>query len=151
MAKPKLSECSCVLCGWSNLQAKQNHPPQMQYAHVIANRFSGREKRYKGVRNAFGDAEWKTLIEKLGNEFNQDMSEGIEASKKSISKLSFPMCAECHEEVLSEPLYLPSFLRDLYPHFVGKKRIEKMLILADVLKLGLDEFKNRKTSNRKHR
>lgn len=115
----------------------------MQRAHVIANRLSGREKRYKGVRNAFNDKEWKILIEQLGSEFKLTPDLGFELAKKTMAKLWFPMCAECHQEVLSEPFYLESFLDGLLPHFEGKSRTDKMLILSEILGLGLNAYNRR--------
>lgn len=138
-----LAESSCGLCGRSDVRARENHPPPMQRAHVVANRFTAREKRYKGVRNAFSDDEWRELIKHFGSEFdvsaNSDQTEAV----RKISKAIFPMCAECHEEVLSEPLYLPSFLRKLSLHFSGKTRIQKMIFLADILQLGIEEYDRR--------
>lgn len=136
----KLSEMSCSLCKRSNLPRKDNQPPQMQRAHVFANRLTGREKRYKGARNTFTDAEWKALIKRLGKEFDLRDHLPLSEAKRTLSNVWFPMCAECHQEVLAEPFYLPSFLEALSPHFVEKSRIEKMLTLMSVLQLGLKEF-----------
>lgn len=139
----KLAESSCILCGRNNIEARENHPPPMQRAHVVANRFTAREKRYKGVRNPFSDDEWRELIKRFGSEFdlsaNSDQAEAV----RKISKATFPMCAECHEEVLSEPFYLPSFLQRLSSHFTGKTRIEKMILLAEILQLGIQEYDKR--------
>ena len=126
----KLSEQSCVLCGRSKLGPKANHPPQMQRAHVIANRFSAKEKRYKGVRNAFSKGEWEVLLDKFGSEFEIPKGSSFKVACKIASKSFSPMCAECHGEVLSEPFYFPSLLRQLRPYFEGKKRIQKMIFLA---------------------
>src|SRR2546425_478380 len=97
----KLSECSCILCGRSKLKSQTNHPPPMQRAHVVANRFSAREKRDNGVRNPFTDDEWHALLSRFGSEFG--LADGLSRNqwKRRASQLFSPMCAECHEEVLS--------------------------------------------------
>jgi hypothetical protein len=133
----------CSLCGERATDGRKNRMPPIQAAHIIANRFTADEPRYKGVRNPFTEEEWTALISTFGSEFGVDDQTELSKAKRVVAKATTVMCAECHEEVLSEPLYLPSFLRDLRRHFEGKKRIEKMVTLATILKLGLNELHKR--------
>jgi len=119
----------------------------MQRAHVIANRFTARQKKYKGVRNAFTNEEWQKLLDTYAVEFNLSSDTDIAFARRTISKMIFPMCAECHEEVLSEPFYLPSFLKQLRLHFEGKTRIDKMIVLSEILKLGLKEYNKQRRAS----
>lgn len=139
----KLAHSSCTLCGRNNIKRK-HRPPPMQLAHVVANRFTACEKRYKGARNPFTCDEWREFIERFGSEFNISKNSEQAEIIREISKTVFPMCAECHEEVLSEPFYLPTFLRMLSQHFKGKTRIQKMILLAEILQLGIEEYDRRR-------
>lgn len=135
-----LSEMSCSLCKRNNLSRRENQPPPMQRAHFLANRLTGHERRYKGARNVFTEQEWHTIINRLRQEFNLPADISLAQAKKTLSTIWLPLCAECHQEVLAEPFYLPSFIEALSPYFIGKSRIEKILTLMQILQLGIKEF-----------
>ena len=90
----------------------------------------------------FSDEEWKTLVDQLGKDFGLPNNAPLKEVKKVLADYCFDLCSECHEEVLGEPIYLPSFMQDLQAHFLGKTRIQKMLVLARVLQLGIVELNN---------
>jgi hypothetical protein len=54
----------------------------------------------------------------------------------------YDLCGECHEEVLSEPIYLPCVMNALKKRFMGRARVDKILLLARVLKLGTEALEH---------
>lgn len=96
----------CAMCGRSG-EAIGDHPlPLLQEAHCIA-------KRFTRGRNPFTDAEWKVIIESFGPSFGIDENTDPQRTRRLIRDRTVPMCGECHEEVLSEPMYLPKTLDKL--------------------------------------
>jgi hypothetical protein len=108
-----------------------------QKAHLLPNRLTGGQRRYGGAKNIFTDVEWETLLQEIGSEL-QPQSSSPEQLRKAAMAQFYELCGECHEEVLSEPVYLPSVMDSLRKHFRGKDRVRKILLLARVLKLGTE-------------
>lgn len=104
---------------------------------MLPNRLTGGQRRYGGAKNVFTDAEWEILLREVGPELQADLSTGDEVRKQAMAHC-YDLCGECHEEVLSEPLYLPSVMNSLKKRFKGKTRVGKILLLARVLKLGTE-------------
>ena len=69
-----------------------------------------------------------------------DLSSGD--PRKQAMVYCYDLCGECHEEILSEPVYLPSVMNSLKKHFKGKARVQKILLLARVLKLGTEVLRS---------
>jgi len=129
----------CPLCGRSEVEIGLHHPlPIRQRAHILPNRLSARKARYKGVKNPFNEAEWQQLLTALRHDLGIPVGESHERAKTIASERTVLLCGECHEEILSEPIYLPKVLDKLAIHFRGKTRVEKILVLCRVLQLGVD-------------
>jgi len=133
---PEERECwRCFLCDRSSAEIGPHPLPVQQSAHLLPNRLTGAQRRYGGAKNVFTDAEWKILLQAIGPELQPEFS-STDQIRKAAMALCYELCGECHEEVLSEPVYLPSVMDSLKKHFRGKSRVEKILLLARVLKLG---------------
>ena len=108
-----------------------------QRAHLLPNRLTGGQRRYGGAKNIFTDAEWEILLRAIGPELQAEISSTDNVRKEATARY-YELCGECHEEVLSEPVYLPSVMNSLKKRFKGKSRVEKILLLARVLKFGAE-------------
>ena len=86
-----------------------------QRAHLLPNRLTGGQRRYGGAKNVFTDAEWEILLPAIGPELQAELSDPDQARKQAMAH-SYDLCGECHEEVLSEPVYLPSVMNSLVLH-----------------------------------
>ena len=136
-------EWRCRLCGRSEDEIGCHPLPVRQKAHLIPNRLSGAKHRYGGVKNAFSDEEWKQFIDAHASSFGVEPVESLAPTKKILSDQTVDLCGECHEEVISEPVYLPEVLEGLAPYFRGKTRAEKVILLAEALRLGVTCLKSR--------
>jgi hypothetical protein len=138
-------EKRCMVCFRSESQIGSHPLPPIQGSHFLANRFSGLESRYGGAKNPLSDGEWTVLIREIGSDF--ELSETIDSqeARRAIGSKTIDMCGECHEEVLSEPIYFPAVVRSLVPHFMGKTRVEKMIFLARAIKIGISQMPKAKT------
>lgn len=130
----------CDLCGRSEGDIGVHPLPVRQRAHLLPNRLTAAEKRYGGVKNAFTAAEWETLLDALGPDLQQALPGTDELRLRAVMHC-YQLCGECHEEVLSEPIYLPSVVAVLAEHFRGASRIQKVLTLTKVLRLGAEALK----------
>jgi len=70
------------------------------------------------------EREWEDLLEAISTELPGQFSTPSELRKYAIA-YCYSLCGECHEEVLSEPIYLPSVMESLKKLFSGKTRVEK--------------------------
>ncbi|MFI5387419.1 MAG: hypothetical protein ACHQ50_15020 [Fimbriimonadales bacterium] len=77
------------------------------------------------------------MLDALGPELRAELSCTDDLKRKAMA-FCYPLCGECHEEILSEPVYLPSVMRVLREHFVGSSRVDKILLLARMLRLGAE-------------
>ena len=127
----------CFLCGRTPTEIGDHPLPIMQRAHLLPNRLTGAEKRYRGVKNPLNTVEWETLLREIGPELGIECSDTPEHRLRA-SDYIHELCGECHEEVLAEPVYFPSVMKSLKKHFNNKQRIEKILLLAKILKLGTE-------------
>lgn len=138
----------CPLCGRSEIEIGMNHPlPIRQEAHFIPNRLSALKPRYNGVKNRLTEDEWRVLIGALGSDLEIPPEAELDEAKRLAGKKSVYLCGECHEEVLSEPIYLPAVLQKLAHYFHGKSRVEKILLLTRVIQLGVDALGNNGHAN----
>jgi hypothetical protein len=140
--KDKGKEQCCFLCGRTRTEIGDHPLPIMQRAHLLPNRLTGAKKRYGGVKNALNAVEWEALLREIGPELDMECSDTHEQLRLRASAYNHELCGECHEEVLSEPVYFPSVMKSLKKHFRNKQRIEKILLLAKVLKLGTEALDN---------
>ncbi len=125
----------CELCSRTVAEIGPHPLPIQQRAHLLPNRLTGSQWRYAGAKNTFSDAEWSTLLEAIGPSLRADLDCAVDLRERAATHC-YDLCGECHEEVLSEPVYLPSVLRLLQSHFKGASRVQKVLILSKVLELG---------------
>ena len=125
----------CFLCDRSSAEIGAHPLPVQQRAHLLPNRLTGGQRRYGGAKNVLTDAEWEFLLREMEPDLQTELSSGDQVRMQATA-YCYDLCGECHEEVLSEPVYLPSVMNSLKKHFKGKTRIEKILLLARVLKLG---------------
>ncbi len=135
------SDWRCKLCGRSEIEIGHHPLPIRQKAHLIPNRLSGWKPRYGGVKNAFSEAEWKEFLETYKKQFGVADAKSFQEVKTIVSEMTTDLCGECHEEVISEPIYLPEVLDKLRPHFQGKSRVQKIILMTEVLRLGADSLK----------
>ncbi len=122
------------MCGRGESQLTELKVPMRQNAHLVANRFSGIKNRYGGAKAQFTEEDWTALGDALGESFG--LAESAGNVRLRIGKMTEEMCGECHEEVLSEPIYTPVALRALATVFRGRSRVERMITLAKVIELG---------------
>ncbi len=134
------AEWECFLCGRSEQDIKISHLPKRQRAHLVANRFTGAQVRYGGVKKPYTQKEWSILVTRLGRALGIPAGASLAQAKELISEASFPLCGECHEEVLSEPIYLPEVFDTLRRYFPRKSRVEKQILLARLIKLGAEQL-----------
>jgi hypothetical protein len=127
----------CFLCDRSSSQIGVHPLPVQQRAHLLPNRLTGGQRRYGGAKNAFTEAEWDILLGAIGSELQVEFSDSDQLRKQAITHC-YDLCGECHEEVLSEPIYLPCVMNSLKKRFKGRARVDKILLLAQVLKLGAE-------------
>lgn len=127
----------CFLCDRSSAEIGIHPLPVQQRAHLLPNRLTGGQRRYGGAKNIFTDAEWEILLRAIGPELQAEISSTDNVRKEATARY-YELCGECHEEVLSEPVYLPSVMNSLKKRFKGKSRVEKILLLARVLKFGAE-------------
>lgn len=125
----------CSLCGRNEAEIGVHPLPVQQRAHMLPNRLTGGVKRYGGVKNAFTELEWEALLAALGPEVKEALP-GTDDLRLQVTNHCYHLCGECHEEVLSEPVYLPSVVQVLSKHFRGASRVEKVITLTRMLKLG---------------
>ena len=131
----KLADWRCYLCGRSAAEIGVHPLPVRQRAHLLPNRLTGNLLRYNGVKNRFQEDEWTALLTEFGSVLETDL--GCTGDVRAIATAHcYELCGECHEEVLSEPVYLPSVMRALRNHFTGASRIEKVIALTRILQLG---------------
>jgi hypothetical protein len=127
----------CYLCGRNAAEIGVHPLPVQQQAHLLPNRLAGGLRRFGGVKNPFSDTEWQAFLKALGPELRADL--GCDADvRETATAHCYELCGECHEEVLSEPVYLPSVMRALQKHFKGASRVEKVVVLARMLKRGAE-------------
>ena len=135
----ELPDWRCYLCGRS-AQAIGDHPlPIRQKAHLLPNRLTGAIQRYNGVKNALVEAEWESLLQEIGPALREDLSAG-DRVRDVATEHCYELCGECHEEVLSEPVYLPSVMAVLRKHFEGASRVKKISVLTRILALGAESL-----------
>ena len=125
----------CYLCQRSEREIGTHALPVKQRAHLLPNRLTGEEPRYGGPKNVFTESEWVALLDQLGSELRAELSCGDDVRRRA-ARHWYQLCGECHEEVLSEPVYLPSVMLVLREHFSGASRVDKILTLVRMLKLG---------------
>ena len=111
--------------------------PVRQRAHMLPNRLTGAIKRYGGAKNAFTDEEWQALLAHIGPELDRALPGTGEIRQRAVTH-SYRLCGECHEEILAEPVYLPSVMEVVAQSFRGASRVEKVLTLTRMLKLGAE-------------
>lgn len=127
----------CCLCGRKAAQIGVHPLPVQQRAHLLPNRLTGGLRRYGRAKNPFSDTEWQAFLKALGPELRADL--GCDAYvRETATAHCYDLCGECHEEVLSEPVYLPSVMRALQKHFRGASRVEKVVVLTRMLKRGAE-------------
>ena len=130
----------CTLCGRTEIEVG-NHPlPVKQKAHLFPNRLSGAKPRYGGVKSPFQSEEWGHFLSLYKKDFGIPDEASNDEAKSRLGKITIDLCGECHEEVLSEPIYLPAVLDKLRPYFQGKSRIEKITLMIEVIRLGATAF-----------
>jgi len=116
----------CNLCGRREADIGTHPLPVQQKAHLLPNRLTGAVKRYGGAKNTFTDAEWSTLLSELGPALREALP-GSDDLRLRATGHCYHLCGECHEEVLSEPVYLPSVVAVLARHFRGASRWRRSL------------------------
>lgn len=127
----------CSLCDRTAAEIGVHPLPVQQRAHLLPNRLTGGLRRYGSVKNPFTDTEWQSFLNALGPELRTEL--GCDAHlREKVTEHCYQLCGECHEEVLSEPVYLPSVMRALRSHFKGASRVEKVVVLARMLKRGAE-------------
>jgi hypothetical protein len=136
----------CDLCGRGEADVGIHPLPVQQQAHLLPNRLTGAIKRYGGVKNAFTDTEWNTLLGALGPAIREALP-GTDDLRLRAMNHCYHLCGECHEEVLSEPVYLPSVVAVLARHFRGASRVEKVITLTRLLELGAEALEADKTDH----
>lgn len=135
-----LSESVCAICGRGSNAIGEHPLPRLQEAHLVANRFTGAKRRYGGAKNSFSEEEWNILRKELGSQLGASEQMSLGVAKAHIAAQTYILCGECHEEVLSEPIYTHrtvSLLRDLLG---TKSRIDKMVLLARALQIGVEQL-----------
>lgn len=137
----EIEQWRCFLCERDSVQIGSHPLPVRQRAHVFPNRLTGGQRRYGGVKNALTEKEWEILLDAIATELVVEPTTRDELRKKAIDHC-YDLCGECHEEVLSEPVYLPAVMESLKKIFRGKTRVEKILLLARALKLGTAELEH---------
>lgn len=137
----------CEVCGRTEGELHDiAYLPQKQKAHLVANRFTGRLKRGRPAalpKRAFSSDEWQRLTEVLGSSFDLPSDKSENEAREHIGKQTLQMCGECHEEILSEPIYTPYMVRLFAEGTEGMSRIDRMLYLTEALKRGLEELLRR--------
>lgn len=128
----------CELCGRRENDIGKHPLPKKQKAHLIPNRLSGAKTRYRGVKNPFRPEELNQFLSHFRGSFPIPSNFSDDEAKRILNKLTTNLCGECHEEVLSEPIYLPEVLGKLKPFFRGKSRVEKVITITEVLRLGVE-------------
>ena len=131
----ELADWRCHLCDRSADEIGVHALPVRQQAHLLPNRLTGNLRRYGDVRNPLGENEWAALLKALGPTLQAELGSSQDV-RNLASSHCYELCGECHEEVLSEPVYLPSVMRSLQRHFKGASRVEKPTTLTRVLQLG---------------
>src|SRR5436190_2038602 len=108
----ELADWRCYMCDCSADEIGKHPLPVRQRAHLLPNRLTGSVPRYGGVKNPFRDREWTAFLEVLGPVLQSELhcTDDIRAMASSHS---YEVCGECHEEILSEPVYLPSVMEIL--------------------------------------
>ena len=136
----ELTDWRCYLCGRSADEIGEHPLPVRQQAHLLPNRLTGNSPRYKGVKNSFRDNEWTAFLEELGPVLQTELrcNEDVRAIASSHC---YELCGECHEEILSEPVYLPSVMEVLQSRFRGASRVQKLVVLTRILQLGAEALK----------
>jgi hypothetical protein len=133
----------CDLCGRGEADIGVHPLPVQQRAHLLPNRLTGAIKRYGGVKNPFTETEWTTLLHELGPDLEKALP-GSDDMRLRATHHCYHLCGECHEEVLSEPVYLPSVVAVLARHFRGASRVQKVLALTRLLKLGAEALEDKR-------
>ena len=128
----------CYLCGRNGAEIGVHPLPVKQRAHLLPNRLTGGLRRYRGVKNPFSETEWQALLRELGPELRADLGCDACVVRETATAHCYELCGECPEEVLSEPVYLPSVMRALQKHFKGASRVDKVVVLARMLKRGAE-------------
>ena len=131
----ELADWKCFLCGRSAADIGDHPLPVRQQAHMLPNRLTGVINRYNGVKNPFREGEWEAFLEELGNVLKTELNCNDDV-RASASSHCYELCGECHEEILSEPVYLPSVMEVLRSRFQGASRVQKVAVLARMLQLG---------------
>jgi len=139
---PKQAQHKCVLCERSKDDIGNHVLPVIQKAHIVPNRLSGVKNRYGGVKNAFRKSEWKKFFRRFRDDLPINRGISAKAARMIISNMTVILCGECHEEVLSEPIYLPKVLESLKGYFKNKTRIEKIIILTEIIRNGVKSLEN---------
>lgn len=141
----ELADWKCYLCERNAAEIGVHALPVRQQAHLLPNRLTGNIARYGGVKNPLNDNEWAALLEKLGPALEAELrcNENIRAV---ASAYSYELCGECHEEILSEPVYLPSVMQVLQSRFKQASRVEKLVMLTRMLQLGAEALKQEKSN-----
>ena len=143
--RTELGDWRCDLCGRKAVEIGAHPLPVRQQAHLLPNRLTGTIARYGGVKNPLSDSERAALLEKLGEALEAEL--GCNDNVWALaSSHCYELCGECHEEILSEPVYLPSVMRVLQSRFKGASRVEKLTVLTRMLQLGAEALK-REESN----
>jgi hypothetical protein len=140
----KAARWRCLLCGRSQADIGNHSLPICQKAHILPNRLSGHSPRYGGAKNRFTEAEWSRLLDAFGAQLDIAPETDKEQAKRVAGDRAVYLCGECHEEVLSEPIYLPEVLAKLAPIFHGKSRIDKILLLSRALQLGVEALEKQR-------
>jgi hypothetical protein len=136
----EMAEWRCYLCDRKADDIGDHPLPVRQQAHLLANRLTGIISRYQGVKNAFTDSEWTALLEELGPTLKHELN--CDEDTRAVASLHcYELCGECHEEILSEPVYLPAVMDVLRSRFKGATRVQKLAVLTRILQLGAEALK----------
>jgi len=130
----------CELCGRGKTEIGQHPLPVGQRAHLLPNRLTAAQPRYGGVKNPLSEAEWRSLVEALGPELHRAFGCSDDQLRARATHHCYLLCGECHEEVLSEPIYLPAVIEVLAKRFRGASRVQKIAVLTMMLRLGAESL-----------
>jgi hypothetical protein len=148
--RTELAEWRCELCGRNTADIGAHPLPVRQQAHLLPNRLTGNIARYGGVKNPFNDNERVALLERLGETLRAELRCNGDVWA-SASSHCYELCGECHEEILSEPVYLPSVMQVLQSRFKGASRVEKLTVLTRMLQLGAEALKQEESDGKNQR
>jgi hypothetical protein len=143
--RTELTDWKCDLCGRNAVEIGAHPLPVRQQAHLLPNRLTATITRYGGVKSSLNDDERATLLEKLGKTLQVELgcNDNVWAA---VSTHCYELCGECHEEILSEPVYLPSVMRVLQSRFKEASRVEKLMVLTRMLQLGAEALKQEESN-----